>query len=117
MMAKKEDRSRLLKFLARTIRAERRKNEFSMEQLAELSHVSLQTIKDIEYGKRACQIDTLVSIASALDLSTDNILGIFDITIENDTLEFEIVYHSLGEKEKYHLYEIAKMLLSIHQDD
>ena len=44
-------------------------------RLAELSNVSLQTIKDTEHTKRSCQVDTLVAIASALHLSPDYLLG------------------------------------------
>ena len=70
-----QERALLLQLLGKNVRTERRKANMSMEKLAELSNVSLQTIKDIEHAKRACQVDTLVAIASALHLSPDYLLG------------------------------------------
>lgn len=100
----------LLEGAARRIRAERKKLNMSMEQLAELSNVSLQTIKDIEHAKRACQIDTLVSIASALHLTTDYVLGMLDYTVE-DTPSFESIYSVLNDTQKEFLREMAKLIV------
>lgn len=100
--------SRLLEHVATTIRSERRNLHMSMEQLAEKSNVSLQTIKDIEHAKRTCQIDTLVSIASVLHLSTDEILGLSALEIKD--ADFDSVYKTLNNNQKYILLEIAKVL-------
>lgn len=105
------NRSIFLNHVANKIRTERRNSNMSMEQLAENSHVSLQTIKDIEHAKRACQIDTLVSIASSLHVSTDYIFGVSISDIKN--VEFESVYNYLTEKQKKVLLEIAKVVASM----
>ena len=78
-----QERTSLIQILGKNVRTERRKANLTMEKLAELSDVSLQTIKDIEHAKRACQVDTLVAIASALDLSPDYLLGFTKFNIEN----------------------------------
>lgn len=83
----------------------------SMEKLAELSNVSLQTIKDIEHAKRACQIDTLVAIATVLHLSTDYILGLTDSPSEEIPSNFGFIFKSLNENQKKFLWEIAKIMI------
>lgn len=109
------ERVYLLECVARRIRAERKKENMSMEKLAELSNVSLQTIKDIEHAKRACQIDTLVAIASALNLSTDYILGILGSTVEAASSDMESIYEVLNEKHKVFLRKVAEIMLSTMQ--
>lgn len=101
-------RSVLLDHVASKIRTTRRNSNMTMEQLAESSCVSLQTIKDIEHGKRACQIDTLVSIASALNVRTDYILG--DPVSDSKNVEFELVYNYMTEKQKKILLEMCKII-------
>jgi len=89
-----------------------------MERLAELSNVSLQTIKDIEHAKRACQIDTFVSIAAALHLSADYLLDLPYDTAAQDQNEYEFLYHlyhTLDDKQKALLREIAKIMISLPQ--
>ncbi|MEF9921447.1 MAG: helix-turn-helix transcriptional regulator [Christensenellaceae bacterium] len=106
------ERMQLLSIVAQRIRTERKKLNITMEKLAELSNVSLQTIKDIEYGKRACQIDTLVSIATTLKLSTDYILGFWEYTSATNQPTIDILCSVLGENERYYLYEMAKIMAS-----
>lgn len=106
-----DERKILLEYAARIIRAERKKADMSMERLAELSNVSLQTIKDIEHAKRACQIDTLAAIASTLNLSTDYILGKLNGNFEKATSDFESAYKILNDAQKEFLREITKIML------
>lgn len=105
------DRKQLLECIAHRIRTGRKKNNLSIEQLAELSNVSPQTIKDIEYAKRACQIDTFVSITTALHLSTDFVLGILDYSSDDTAIKFETIYDTLNDKQKDILLELAKIVL------
>ncbi|MEG0687319.1 MAG: helix-turn-helix transcriptional regulator [Hungatella sp.] len=105
------DKQCLLECVAHRIRAERRKSGMSMEQLAELSNVSLQTIKDIEHAKRACQIDTLVSITSSLNLSTDFVLGMLDFSYKESTPDFKEIYDTLSGKQRDFLQELANIIM------
>lgn len=109
-----QERTSLIQILGKNVRTERRKANLTMEKLAELSDVSLQTIKDIEHAKRACQVDTLVAIASALHLSPDYLLGFTKFNIENsqNKTDFEFLYHSLSDKQKVFLKEVVKLMLT-----
>ena len=109
-----QERALLLQLLGKNVRTERRKANMSMEKLAELSNVSLQTIKDIEHAKRACQVDTLVAIASAHHLSPDYLLGFPNFDGENpqNETDFNVLYNSLSEKQKIFLREVTRLLIS-----
>jgi ribosome-binding protein aMBF1 (putative translation factor) len=50
------------------IRAERRRQQLTLRQLAELSGSSQATLSRIEGGSLAVQLDTLVQVAQALGL-------------------------------------------------
>ncbi len=106
------ERKYLLECVAHRIRSERKKIGMSMEQLAEISNVSLQTIKDIEHAKRACQIDTLVSITTSLNLSTDFVLGMHDYSLGEPTPDFKVIYEALNEKQRDFLQELAKIVMT-----
>lgn len=108
-----KDRTLLLQTLGDNIRIERIKANKTMEKLAEDANVSIQTIKDIEHAKRACQVDTLVSIASALHLSPDYLLGFYDIgkTTAQREPDFEFLYNALNDKQKAFLKEVLKLMI------
>ena len=108
-----QDRTLLLQTLGNNIRAERKKSNITIEKLAEDSNVSIQTIKDIEHAKRACQIDTLLSIASALGLSHDYLLGFYNIAKSSSQPEpdFKSLYNALNDKQKDFLKEFVKLMI------
>ena len=109
-------REQIIAFVAQMIRVERQKKKLSMEQLAEKSNLSLQTVKDIELGKRVCQVDTLVSKVSALDLTTESVFSLCNIALKKAPNEINSIYEALGNTEKLYLYEIAKMMFTISKE-
>ena len=56
------------------IKVERRSRQISQEKLAEIIDVSPHYIYEIERGSKAMSLETLISIAKALSVSTDYIL-------------------------------------------
>lgn len=60
--------------LGKRIRFTRKKKKMSMETLAEKTEVSPMLISLIERGQSLGSIDTLVSIANALEVSVDRLL-------------------------------------------
>ena len=60
--------------LGRRIRAERRKQELTQEQLAEMADISDSFMGHIERGGRILSVETLLKIANALSLSVEYIV-------------------------------------------
>lgn len=60
--------------IGRRIRAERRKQDLTQEQLAELAGISESFMGHIERGGRVLSVETLVHIANALHLSIEYIV-------------------------------------------
>ena len=56
------------------IRAERRRQDLTQEQLAELADISESFMGHIERGGRVLSVETLVKIANALNLSIEYIV-------------------------------------------
>jgi transcriptional regulator with XRE-family HTH domain len=62
------------KELGKRIRAERRKQDLTQEQLAEMADISDSFMGHIERGGRTLSIETLVKLANALHLSVEYIV-------------------------------------------
>lgn len=60
--------------IGRRIRALREKYKLSREALAAKSEISVQFLYDIETGKKGMTVTTLSKLASALKVSTDEIV-------------------------------------------
>lgn len=60
--------------LGKRIRAERRKQDLTQEQLAELADISDSFMGHIERGGRILSVETLVKLANALNLSMEYIV-------------------------------------------
>ena len=60
--------------LATNIRVERAKNKISQQQLAEMAGVSLETIGQIERELANPTLSTIISIASALEVSLNDLI-------------------------------------------
>ena len=56
------------------IRAQRKHFRLTQEELAEQAGISLSFLGHIERGSRKASIETLVSLANALNISTDTLL-------------------------------------------
>ena len=60
--------------LGKRIRAERRKQDLTQEQLAELADISDSFMGHIERGGRVLSVETLAKLANALNLSVEYIV-------------------------------------------
>lgn len=64
----------LRNILSKNIKNARIKSGYTQEQLAELSHISLSFLKDIEACKSGVSLLTLLNIYNALKITTDELL-------------------------------------------
>lgn len=62
------------KELGKRIRAERRKQDLTQEKLAEMANISDSFMGHIERGGRTLNIEILVKLANALNLSIEYII-------------------------------------------
>lgn len=75
--------------LGKRIRAERRRQDLTQEQLAELADISESFMGHIERGGRVLSVETLIKLANALNLSVEYIVcGAYNY--QPDTLPSEI---------------------------
>ena len=59
---------------ANNLKYYRKKNNLTQSQLAELLCIDRTTLTGYEIGKRECDFNTLIQLASILNTSTDNLL-------------------------------------------
>lgn len=60
--------------LGKRIRAERKRQELTQEQLAEMADISESFMGHIERGGRVLSVETLIKLANALNLSVEYIV-------------------------------------------
>jgi len=60
------------------LRSLRRTRGWSLDDLAERSHLSASTISRIETGKRAISLDVLIALADALDVDVNSLIDVAD---------------------------------------
>lgn len=91
------------------IRHVRKQRHLSQEKLAELVGMSRISISGIETGKKIPSVESLVSIASALHVSPD------DLLFSKDDLLSQIMhfYKNCSPKEQKLLFTLSKETLSI----
>lgn len=93
----------LLNRLGRNIKSLRLAKQQTQEQLAELAEINDKEISHIEAGKRNVTIETLVKIASAFDITPNDLLN-FDfsdkepITQLNSLFRYLQIFQNLAEK-------------------
>lgn len=101
------------------LREARREKGLRQADLAQIVHVSIQTISGYETGYAQPPIDILVKIANALEVSTDYLLGrendvgLVEIKTELTTDEQELVnlYRKMSFGDKNQLLGFAKGLV------
>lgn len=64
-----DDMGNLYAIIARNIRNERKKLCISQASLAERADISVDTVKNVESGRRAMSLDTYLRIAQALEVT------------------------------------------------
>ena len=102
----------IVKAIGRRIRMLRMKRGVTQYQLAELIDVSNVYISNLESGKRTPSVDTLIHIANALDVSTDDIL--YDC-LENHRSkvlhdEFSMILDACSREDRNMILEIMRII-------
>ncbi|MGF7141660.1 transcriptional regulator with XRE-family HTH domain [Anaerotaenia torta] len=80
------------------IKQARIKHQLTQEQLSEKCDISTSYLGHIERGTRKLSVDTLVSLCSALELSTDYVL--LDVLPSNDSVIIGLLEHAKQNKAK-----------------
>ena len=99
--------------------AEWRKNaKITQEDLAFLTGMSIPFISEIEHGKKKPSLETIVSIANALDITLDEIMvGNQLITPTDYQSDIDLLLHDCSGEERRLLYETIKSLkLTLRQN-
>ena len=99
--------------------AEWRKNaKITQEDLAFLTGMSIPFISEIEHGKKKPSLETIVSIANALDITLDEIMvGNQLITPTDYQSDIDLLLHDCSGEERRLLYETMKSLkLTLRQN-
>ncbi len=79
------DENEIRNILAKNIKNIRTQNGYTQEQLAELSNISYDFIKDIEIARTNMSLTTLLSICNALNVTPNGLLkDFFSFTDDND---------------------------------
>ena len=102
------------------IREARKEKSLRQKDLADLVHVSLQTISGYETGYAQPPIDILIKLADVLEVSTDyllgreNDIGLVEINSDLSGDEQELInqYRKLSLGDKSQLLALAKRFLS-----
>lgn len=61
--------------IASNIRLQRKQQRLSQARLAEIADVSLDTVKNVEAGRRSMRLDTYLRLVEALGLTPTELLG------------------------------------------
>lgn len=75
------------------IRFYRQQREWTLEELSDKTGVSLQMLARVERGERSCSLKTLVLIANALELPSDELLvdNLVNTNSKRDSDEFYLL--------------------------
>lgn len=90
--------------LGKRIRAHRKLCRMTQEQLSEQAGISLSFLGHIERGTRKASLETLVSLANALKISTDMLL---QDSLDNDLLG---ISNHFSSQQRTLLHEIANVI-------
>lgn len=74
-MKEKDRKQEIGQSVGENVKYMRLKRKLTLEDLANLSNIGVQTLKQIERGKTDCYVSTLVNIAAALGTSTEYLIG------------------------------------------
>lgn len=103
----------------------REKNGYSQQQLADILHLSKNSISHYELGVCMPSIDVLINIADVFDVSLDYLLGRSSVNISKKLLEKAIDKNVTVSKfletvlllDKDHRNDLLKMLKYISKDN
>lgn len=105
-----QSESIITKIAAHRIRELRKEKGLTIDNLAEKSGLSTQTIKTIEAGKRNFRLETLVALSDSLGVSCDYIVGKEDKSHES---RIQIILSSLGDKDLLYLLPFLEQYASL----
>lgn len=99
--------------LGKRIREERKKLNFTQEQLAELINVSTTYVGFIERGERSLTLDKLIKIANTLGISVDYLLqdSVTDDSSAQEKLLLQL-FSSANSQQKNMILEMIKLILN-----
>lgn len=92
------------------IRKTRIEMHMTIDELAEKCDVSTQTIKIIESGKRNFKIKTLYTIANALCISSDYIIGCIDTPFSESMLVEKTISQLSSDEIEYFVSILTKYI-------
>ena len=98
--------------IGKNIQAARKQKNLSREALAELSGLSANFIGNIERGEKAVSLESFISIANALGVSSDVLLGNMltnGYQVKSSLLCEQI--NSLSPKKRAMVHELLEVLL------
>ena len=94
------------------IQQQREQIGFTREKLAEASGLSVQSIVKVESGTRNFRILSLISIARALGLSTDYLLGLVEY---DDIQNIQLLLSMLDEDGKAFIKDVVRLYIKSTQ--
>ena len=103
----------------------REKNGYTQTRLAELLHVSKNSVSHYELGKSMPDISILIEITNVFDVSMDYLLGLTEFNLSKDLLNKSLdksikigdVIESILRLDKEHKSILLKMLSIIQRDN
>ena len=104
----------LLKDMGNRIRDERKNKGLTQDKLAELAHVTPQTISTAELGSKAMRPETMLGICDALQISADYLLR--GTIVSEDMADFFQKTSVLTPNQYRLLLEIIDNFISAIQD-
>ncbi len=100
--------------LGRNIKRERRSQNLTQEQLAELVNISTVFLSQIETANRIPSLDTAYKISSCLNVPLDNLINDMNSSIKTD---IDYLLTNRTSKEKQFISNVVRTILSSLKDD
>lgn len=100
--------------LGKNIKRERRNQNLTQEQLAELVNISTVFLSQIETANRIPSLETAYKIASCLHIPLDNLINDMNSSIKTD---IDCLLTNRTSKEKQFISNVVRTILSSVKDD
>lgn len=103
----------------------REKNGYTQKRLAELLHVSKNSVSHYELGKSMPDISILIEMTDIFDVSLDYLLGLTDFNLSKDLLNKSLdksikvggMIESILKMDKEHKSDMLRLLRYIERDN
>lgn len=108
MSVNKDEETELFNIeFGKKLRKERKYREISQEKIAELAHVSKNTISMVEKGELRCTVPVLLAYCKAMNMAPNNLL---DYPSFGPNLKLTSFILTMSPEEQLQLLEIAKII-------